>query len=142
MKNHFAEFCSILLLAVPLIGCSTNSAASGERTGPAINEITTSGKSFSIDCVPTSITVTANITDPSGITRAVLSSRVGTDHPYTPVDMDHLSSNNFSATVKALDIPVGEYGVLEFYIVAEGVEGNQAKSKINTSVQLLPCVSN
>jgi hypothetical protein len=37
---------------------------------------------------------------------------------------------------------VGKYGTLEFYVVAEDVEGNQAESGINATVQLLACVAN
>ena len=58
------------------------------------------------------------------------------------MDMDHTSENNYSATVKALDLPVGRYGTLEFYIDAEDVAGDHAKSEINAAVQLLACVAN
>ena len=137
----------ILVFAVAMAACGrretvTITPTPHDALGPTFNRITTSSKGFSIDCIPTSVTVTANITDSSGITRAVLWYRVGTDQAHTPVDMDSISGNNYSATVKALDMPTGKYGVLEFYIVAEDVEGNQAKSEINASVQLLPCVAN
>ena len=110
-----------------------------DTAGPTFNRITTSSKSFAIDCVPTSITVTANIADPSGVTRVMLWYRVGTDQPYTPVNMD-LSGGDYSVTVKALDVPVGKYGAWEFYLTAEDGVGNLSESPVDTSVQLLPCV--
>ena len=137
----------ILIFAMAITTCGgrgtvKSTPAPHDTPGPTFNRITTSSKGFSIDCSPTSVTVTANITDSSGITRAVLWYRVGTDQAYLPVDMDQTSGNNYSATVKALDIPVGKYGALEFYVIAEDVEGNQAKSGINATVQLLACVAN
>jgi len=41
----------------------------------------------------------------------------------------------------AFDIPGGEYGALEFYILARDGEGNETKSPIVKSVQLLPCLA-
>jgi hypothetical protein len=122
--------------------CAIALAACGIRntTGPTFNRIETSGKSFSKDCVPTSIAVTSNITDPSGVTRALLWYRVGTDQPYTSVNMVR-SGTDYSASVKALDVPGRGYGVLEFYISAEDGAGHQNQSPLDTSVQLLLCVS-
>jgi hypothetical protein len=51
-----------------------------------------------------------------------------------------LVGNKYSATVKALDTPGGEYGVWEFYITAEDKAGNKSQSPLDTSVQLLACV--
>jgi hypothetical protein len=137
----------ILIFAVAMTACGgretvTSTPTPHNTSGPTFNRITTSSKGFSIDCIPTSVTITADITDSSGITRAVLWYRVGTDETYMSVDMDQTTGNNYSATVKALDLPVGKYGALEFYVVAEDVDGNQAKSGINATVQLLPCVAN
>ena len=136
----------ILILAVVMKACGGREAVTMTPTphdapGPIFNRISTSSTGFSIDCIPTSVTVTANITDPLGITRAVFWYRVGNDQVYVPVEMDQLMGNDYSATIKALDIPVGKYGALEFYIVAEDVEGNRAKSEISATVQLLACVA-
>jgi hypothetical protein len=84
--------------------------------------------------------VTSDITDPSGVTRAVLWYRVGTDQPYTALDMTP-SGSQYSVTVEALDVPGKGYGLLEFYITAEDGAGNMSQSPLDTSVELLLCVS-
>ena len=125
--------------AITLTACG---AASTPRdpVGPTIAQIKVSNQSFSIDCPPTSITVTAQITDSSGGIRAVLWYRVDTSQPYTSKNMD--ASNNFyNATVKGIDLPAGPYGALEFYITAEDTAGNKSQSPLDQqSVQFLPCV--
>jgi hypothetical protein len=128
-----------LICAIFLIACESRSMTQ-DTTGPTIDRIKTSGKSFSKDCVPTSITVTSSIADASGVRRAVLWYRVGADQPYTPVDMTP-SGKDYSVTVKALDVPGKGYGVLEFYITAENGAGNQSQSLLDTSVEMLLCVS-
>lgn len=109
-------------------------------TGPRFDRITTSSKSFSIDCVPTSVTVTASITAPAGLKRVVLYSRVGSDQDHTATDMQG-EGNEFRATVKAVDMPGKGYGVWEFYITAEDLAGNQSQSQLDRSVEMLLCVS-
>jgi len=133
----------VMLACVGAITITACGAASTHRdpVGPTIAQITTSNQSFSIDCPPTSITVTAQITDTLGVTRAMLWYRVDTDQPYTSKDMD-ASNNIYSATVKGIDLPAGPYGALEFYITAEDTAGNKSQSPLNQSVQFLPCVSN
>ena len=126
--------------AITLTACGAAST-SGDSVGPTITQITTSAQSFSIDCPPTSITVTAQITDTSGVIRAVLWYRVDTEQPYTSKNMD-VSNNIYSATVKGIDLPAGPYGALEFYITAEDLAGNTSQSPLDQSVQFLPCVSN
>jgi len=112
----------------------------GDNAGPIFNRITTSSKVLAkSDCIPTAITVTANITDTAGVLRVALWYRVGADQPYTPVIMD-LLGDDYGATVRALDAPGGEYGAWEFYITAEDGAGNLSQSPLDTSVQLLPCV--
>ena len=122
-------------------GVAPSKVPAGDNVGPVITDITTSSKGFSIDCIPTSMTVTANITDSSAVEGAVLWYRVGTDQPYTPVDMDSSAGNNYNTTIKALDIPVGKSGRWEFYITVQDKVGNQSQSPLDTSVQLLLCVS-
>ena len=129
-----------LSCVLPLAACD-NESTTQDSTGPTINGIKTSGKSFSKDCVPTSITVTSNIMSATGITRAVLWYRVGTDQPYTPVNMIP-SGSEYSVTVQALDVPGKGYGVWEFYITAEDGAGKRHQSPLDTSVEMLLCVSN
>ncbi len=124
-----------------MTGCTGAPSPPADKAGPMIDNITTSSKSFSIDCTPISVTVTARITDPSGIAGAQLWYRVGNDRPYASLDMAGLSGSDFSATVKGLDLPVGEYGLWEFYITAVDKAGNRNRSGPDSSVQFLPCVS-
>ena len=112
-----------------------------DTDGPIFNRITTSSKSFSIDCVPTSVTVTASITAPSGIKRVVLHSRLDTDQAYTALDMN-AAGDEYQETVKAADMPGKGYGVWEFYITAEDLAGNQSRTPLDRSVEMLLCVSN
>jgi hypothetical protein len=123
-----------------LSACKAVSTAQ-DSAGPTITEITTSNQSFSIDCPPTSITVTANITDTSVIKRATLWYRVGSDQPYSSKTMD-ASNHTYSATVKGIELPPEPYGAWEFYITAEDMAGNSNKSSVDNNVQFLPCVSN
>ena len=128
------------ILTLILVACQSSALALQDNTGPNIDQIETSAKFLAkSDCKNTSETVTANITDASGIKQATLWYRVGADQKYTPVDMS-FSGNKYSVTVKALDTPGGEYGVWEFYITAQDEAGNKSQSPLDTSVQLLPCV--
>jgi len=126
--------------AMAISACGTASTAH-DSVEPTIAQITTSNQSFSIDCPPTFITVTANITDTSEVKRATLWYRVGNDQPYTSRNMD-VSNHTYSATVKGIELPPGPYGALEFYIIAEDAAGNSNKSSVDNSIQFLPCVSN
>jgi hypothetical protein len=112
-----------------------------DATGPAFNRITTSSKSFSIECVPTSVTVSANVTDQSGIKRVSLAYRVGTDGPYTFVEMGY-SKGEYHVTLTGADVSQEKrYGVWEFYLTAEDRAGNQSQSPVDRSVEILLCVS-
>ncbi len=130
----------ICILTSGIVACQQTALASQDHTGPGIDHIETSVKVLAkSDCKNTSETVTADITDESGIKSATLWYRVGADQKYTPVDMQ-LVGNKYSATVKALDTPGGEYGTWEFYITAQDKAGNKSQSPLDTSVQLLACV--
>ena len=125
--------------AVTITACGA--AATLHNTGgPTIAQVTTSNQSFSIDCPPTFITVTAQITDTIGVTRAALWNRVDTDQPYTSKNMD-AANDSYSATIQGIDLPAGPYGALEFYITAENAVGNTSQSPLDQSIQFLPCVS-
>jgi uncharacterized protein YcfL len=117
-----------------------------ETTNPApltIKNITTSSKVLAkSDCIPTSVTISADISSPSAIKLVTLWYRIGQDQVYTSQPMLLEKGNIYSARVVALDIPGGEYGPLEFYIVANDVRGGEAMSTLDTSVELLPCVAN
>jgi len=129
-----------LIWAITISACATTSTPQ-DLTGPTITQITTSTKSFSIDCVPTSVTVTANIIDTLGVRHATLWYRVGSDQPYISKNMD-VSNHSYSATVKGIELPPGPYGNWEFYIAAENTAGNSNKNPVDNSIQFLPCVSN
>src|SRR5258706_15853435 len=133
----------VLLACVGALTFTACGAAATPRqtVGPIIAQVTTSNQSFSIDCPPTSITVTANIMDTLGVTRALLWYRVDTDQPYTSKEMA-TANNGYSATVQGIDLPAGPYGALEFYITAENKAGKKSQSPLDQSVQFLPCVSN
>ena len=132
----------VMIACVGAVTITACGAASTPRqtAGLTIAQITTSNQSFSIDCPPTSITVTAQITDTLGITRAALWYRVDTDQPYTSKNMD-VSNHSYSATIQGIDLPAGPYGAWEFYITAEDTAGNKSQSPLDQSVQFLPCVS-
>ena len=139
MMNRAISTLVILILASAIVACQS-ALASQDHTGPSIDHIEASAKVLAkSDCLNTSETVTADITDESGIKQAVLWYRVGADQKYTPTEMS-LAGNKYRATVKALDVPGGEYGIWEFYITAEDQAGNKSQSALDTSVQLLPCV--
>ena len=131
----------VLLSASAMVACQAQSAAAArDASSPRIEHIGTSAKFLAkSDCMNTSETVTAEITDESGIKSAALWYRVGADQQYTLVNMS-LIDNKYSVSVKALDAPGGEYGIWEFYITAEDQAGNKSQSPLDTSVQLLPCV--
>ncbi len=130
----------VLVVTSALNACQTSASALHDNTGPHIEQIETSAKFLAkSDCKNTSETVTAKITDDTQVKQATLWYRVGDDQKYTPVNMS-LVDNKYSVSVKALDTPGGEYGVWEFYITAEDQAGNQSKSPLDTSVQLLACV--
>ena len=124
-----------------VVGSSACGAASALRdtTGPTIVQITTSTKSFAIDCPPTSVRVSARITDASGVRRAVLRYRVDNNQPYASRNMT-VSGHLYRASVKGIELPAGPYGALEFYITAEDASGRSNRSSVDTSVQFLPCV--
>jgi hypothetical protein len=110
---------------------------------PRISDIKTSSKVLAkSDCLNTTETITANITDNTHVTSAAVWYRIGQDQKFTSAAMKREAGDTFDATIIALQIPGGEYGTLEFYIVAEDEAGNQTRSPVDTSVQLLACVSN
>jgi len=113
-----------------------------DTTSPTIQEITTSSKVLAkSDCIPTSLIITAQIQDDVQMGSATLWYRVGTDQQFTPAEMSQTDQRQYTVTVMGLDVPGGEYGIFEFYILARDKAGNEAKSPVDRSVQLLPCVA-
>ena len=132
---------SLLILSVFIL--FTNGCRLSNDQAPRITDINTSSKVLAkSDCIPTSVTITADITDDAGVKSAALWYRIGEAQKFTSASMKRETDNTFSAKLIALDIPGGEYGTLEFYIVAEDEAGHQSKSQVDTSVQLLACVAN
>jgi hypothetical protein len=139
----------VMAILIPVMGISAcqgratvpTPPISDNATGPTFKHVTTSSKSFSIDCVPTSITVTTSLTAPAGVKRVVLHARVGTDQAYTALDMN-AAGDEYQGTIKAVDMPGKGYGVWEFYITAEDLAGNQSQTPLDRSVEMLQCVSN
>lgn len=132
---------SLLILLVFLL--LSNGCSQKDQKAPRITDIKTSAKFLAkSDCLNTSLIVTAAIYDDLKVKSANLWYRIGQDQKFTSAPMNQKAGDIFRATVIALDIPGGEYGTLEFYITAEDNAGNQTKSQLDTSVQLLPCVAN
>ena len=131
---------SFLILSIFIL--ITNGCIQKDNQAPQITDIQTSSKILAkSDCIPTYARITANITDDSSVKAAALWYRIGQDQEFSSTPMQPEIGNRFVATLIALDIPGGEYGTLEFYILAEDEAGNQSKSQVDTSVQLLPCVA-
>lgn len=113
-----------------------------DTVGPSFNSITTSSTTFTrAECPLDFVTVTANISDASGVVRVVLWYRVGSDQPYAPASVTYEENDTYTATVKGKDVPGSEFGAWEFYIMAEDGAGNRSQSPVDTSVSLLPCFS-
>ena len=131
----------VWISAAAMVTCQS-AVAARDDTGPSIESIETSTKVMAkSDCSITSVTVTADIINESGIKQATHWYRVGADQQYTPVNMS-LTDSKYRVIVKALDVPGGEYSTWEFYITAEDKAGNKNQSPLDTSVQLLACVGN
>jgi hypothetical protein len=113
-----------------------------DSSGPNISDIVTSDKVVVIsDCLATSVTITAKVTDASNVKSVLLWYHVGSDQPFASSNMK-MQNGSYTATVKGSDLQGHGYGAMEFYITAEDGEGNTTKSPIDNSVQFLPCVNN
>ena len=138
MKS-FEKTTILLCIALILSACD---GVRGDRTSPTISEISTSEKVVVIsDCLSTSITITANVSDDSNIKRVLLLYRVGNEGPFASSSMDP-QNNLYAAKIKGEDLQGHGYGALEFYITAEDEVGNKSESPHDESVQFLPCVNN
>jgi len=131
----------IMSLLVILVGLSACGNSSSDRTGPEISDVTTSGNVLVIsDCAGTSATITAKVTDSSGVKNVFFWYRVS-DQPFISREMT-LKDGVYEVSVQGSEFLGKGYGTLEFYIQAEDGAGNVSKSAIDQSIQFLPCVSN
>ena len=139
-KPGFIWATIVLMSWLILNSCSL--PASRDKAAPTIENITTSSKVLAkSDCIPTSLTITAQVIDDSHLQNVTLWYRVGADQHFAPMNMEAGTSDQFTAKLIALEIPGGEYGALEFYIVAQDSTGNETRSAIDNTVQLLACVA-
>jgi hypothetical protein len=114
----------------------------GDHTGPVIGDISTSDKVVVIsDCLSTTVTITAKVTDASNVKSVLLWVRVGSDQPFASAHMN-LQNDIYAAKVKGADLQGHGYGAMEFYITAEDEAGNKSESPHDDSIQFLPCVNN
>jgi hypothetical protein len=134
-------FVRTILFGIALI-LSACAGIQKDHAGPAISDISTSDKVVVIsDCLTTSITITAKVTDASNVRSVFLWYRVGSDQPFASANMN-LQNDIYAAKVKGADLQGHGYGAMEFYITAEDEEGNKSESPHDDSVQFLPCVNN
>jgi hypothetical protein len=113
---------------------------SSDKTGPDISDIKASGNVLVIsDCSGTSLSVTAKVTDPSGVKKVLFWYRVA-DQPFASREMI-MKDGVYEASVQGAEFLGKGYGVLEFYVQAEDSAGNVTRSPVDQSVQFLPCVS-
>jgi hypothetical protein len=136
----FVRYTALLFITTFVLSACV--AIPAAHPGPAISDVSTSGKVLVIsDCLATSVTVTAKVTDASRITSVLLWYRVGSDGPYASTNMN-AQGGLYTASVKGSDLQGGGYGTMEFYITAEDEGGNHGQSPPDKSIQFLPCVSN
>jgi len=123
----------------PIPPTSTFTPTPIDRSGPSINRVVPSASVFyrTSGCGPTSINVTANINDPSGVTNVRLRYRLGTSGAFANTPMNSIGGNDYRATVNASD--VSGVGTLQFYVTAQDGAGNSTQSA-TSSVSLAACV--
>jgi hypothetical protein len=139
MKSFGGTTTILFGIALILSACA---GVRGDHTGPVISDISTSDKVVVIsDCLSTSVTITARVSDASNIKSVLLWLRVGSDGPFASSNMN-LQNGLYAAKVKGADLQGHGYGAMDFYITAEDGKGNKSESPHDTSVQFLPCVNN
>ncbi len=114
-------------------------ATSSDHSGPSFVRVSPSAAVFYDGaCTPNSITVTAVITDPSGVEDVVLWYRVGSGQ-YASIPMGAQGNDTFRRTVDAASLPPGVHGIWEFYITAHDGYDNPSQSPVNSSVKFQAC---
>ncbi len=86
------------------------------------------------------MTISAKVTDPSGVESVLLWYRVA-DQPFASTSMT-LQDGVYQVSVVGSEFLGKGYGTLEFYVQAKDGAGNLSKSPVDQSIQFLPCVSN
>jgi hypothetical protein len=133
---------AILALSICYLAAACRPVTSQHTTGPKIRNIATSSKVLAkSDCIPTSLSVSADISDDEDVKSVTLRYRIGAGQDFAATDMKYIAGDQYEATIVALDIPGGQYGVLEFFITAKDSAGHETKSNVDMSVELLPCVA-
>jgi hypothetical protein len=139
MKGFVGTTTILLGIALILSACA---GLQKDQAGPAISDISTSDKVVVIsDCLATSVTITAKVTDASNVKSVLLLYRVGSDGPFASSNMN-LQNGIYTAKVKGEDLQGHGYGAMNFYITAEDGKGNKSESPQDDSIQFLPCVNN
>lgn len=129
----------IAIFAALLASCTRTPS---DRTAPVISDITTSNKVVVIsDCLNTSVTITAKVTDESKVSQVQVWYRVNQEGPFASRPMTE-QNHQYRVEVKGSELQGNGYGVMEFYVTAQDEAGNKSESPHDTSVQFLPCVSN
>ena len=130
----------LILILLPVLPACKNLPK--DQTGPEITNIQTSGKVLVIsDCAGTSLTISANVSDPAGVKKVSLWYRTGNEQQYSSADMKQ-QGGTYQIDLNGPDFLGRPYGTLEFYISAEDEMGNLSKSALDQSIQFLPCVNN
>jgi hypothetical protein len=129
-----------LFLAI-FSGLSACGNRSADQTGPEISNIEISGKVLVIsDCQGTSVTISAKVTDSSGVESVQFWYRIGSNQQFASTTME-LQNGDHTVSIKGVDFLGKDYGTLEFYITAKDGEGNLSQSPVNQDIQFLPCVN-
>ena len=139
MKSLVRIFALIFMSTLVSSACGR---LQSDSLGPTISDIATSDKVVVIsDCLSTSVTITAKVTDASNIKSVMLWYHVGSDQPFASSNME-LQNAIYAAKVKGSELQGHGYGAMEFYITAQDDAGNSSKSPLDKSIQFLPCVNN
>jgi len=134
------EFLLLILMLLPVLPACKNIPK--DRTGPEITNIQTSRNVLVIsDCAGTSVTISANVTDPTGVEKVSLWYRTGNEQQFSSASMEQ-KEKTYQGKLNGPDFLGRPYGTLEFYITAKDKRGNLSKSAMNQSIQFLPCVNN
>lgn len=131
----------IVMLVIASLLLSACGKDASDRSGPEIRDIKTSGDVLVIsDCLATSVSISATVSDPSGVESVLFWYRVA-DQPFASASMK-LQDNRYQVSIEGLEFLGKTYGTMEFYIQAKDGAGNSSQSPVDQSVQFLPCVNN
>ena len=135
------ELNRILLVSIFAV-VSACARTSSDQTGPVIHDIKTSGNILVIsDCPSTSVEISANVSDPSGIGSVQLWYRIAPDQKLASIPME-LHDGIYVVSLQGADFLGHAYGAIEFYIRARDTVGNVNQSEADQNIQFLPCVNN